>query len=143
MNVRIKTIGDTPLPVYETDGAVAFDFRAREESVIEPQSLGFIPTGLIIEVPDGHALLLAARSSTPKKKGLLIPHGMGIIDQDYCGPGDELFLQYYNFTDAPVVIEEGERCGQGLIVRIDRAEWEPTEEIREETRGGFGSTGQR
>ena len=34
MNVNITTIGDTPLPEYETEGAVAFDFRAREELIM-------------------------------------------------------------------------------------------------------------
>lgn len=86
-------------------------------------------------------MLLAARSSTPKKKGLLMPHGMGIIDQDYCGPKDENLLQYYNFTDEPVTIEKGERCGQALFVAIARAEWENVDAISRSSRGGFGSTG--
>lgn len=141
MKVRIKTIGDTPLPQYETSGAVAFDLRAREETVIEPKSLGLVPTGLVIDIPEGYAMLLASRSSTPKKKGLLMPHGMGIIDQDYNGDEDENYLQYFNFTDEPVTIEKGERCGQAMFVRVDRAEWMQVQEMGGESRGGFGSTG--
>ncbi len=141
MRIRIHTIGDTPLPEYETEGAVAFDLRARERTVIEPRSLGLVRTGLVIEVPKGYTMLLAARSSTPKKKGLLMPHGMGVIDQDYCGPDDENLLQYYNFTDEPVVIEKGERCGQAFFARIAKAEWEMVETIKDTSRGGFGGTG--
>ena len=86
-------------------------------------------------------LLLASRSSLPRKKGLMIPNGVGIIDQDYCGPEDEIHIQVYNFTSAPVHIERGERLAQGIFVRIAQVEWEEVEEIGEKSRGGFGSTG--
>lgn len=141
MKVRIKTLDGGRVPAYETDGAVAFDVAAAKQTTIEPRSLGLIPTGLVVEVPDGYALLLCARSSTPKKKGLLIPHGVGIIDQDYCGPEDELLVQYYNFSDEPVTVEEGERCAQGLFVKIGKAEFSQVDELAAASRGGFGSTG--
>ncbi|MFT4250467.1 MAG: dUTP diphosphatase [Candidatus Woesearchaeota archaeon] len=145
MRVRIQTIGDTPMPEYQTSGAVAFDLQAREETTIPARSLGLIPTGLIIETPREHALLVCARSSTPKKKGLLIPHGIGIIDQDYCGEQDEIQLQYYNFTDEDVLIKKHERCGQAMFLRVDKADFEKIHltqtTFSETSRGGFGSTG--
>jgi dUTP pyrophosphatase len=140
MQVHIKTLGDTPLPKYETEGACAFDLQARERIVVAPKQLGFIPTGLIIRVPAGYMLHVGARSSTAKKKGLLVPHGFGIIDQDYWGEEDEILLQFYNFTDTEVVVEKGERVGQGVFVKIERAEWEKTERMKQKNRGGFGST---
>lgn len=85
--------------------------------------------------------LVVPRSSTPKKLGLSIPHGIGIIDQDFCGPEDELKLQVYNFTEKTVTIRRGLRICQGVFVRVDRAEWDEVEKIEEKTRGGFGSTG--
>jgi dUTP pyrophosphatase len=140
MHVRIKTIGDTQIPKYETEGACAFDLAARERATIQPKSLGLVPSGVIVEVPKGYMLTVVPRSSTPKRKGLLIPHGIGIIDQDYCGEGDEILMQFYNFTDHEVVIEKGERIGQAVFVQIERAELTPVESMREKTRGGFGST---
>jgi dUTP pyrophosphatase len=130
-----------PLPKYETPGACAFDVFARETAVIAPKTLGFIPTGLVVCVPEGHALLLASRSSTPKKKGLLIPHGMGIVDQDYCGPEDEMRVQVWNFTDSPVTVERGERVAQAMLVPVVRCELVETAPATEKSRGGFGSTG--
>jgi dUTP pyrophosphatase len=131
-----------PVPKYETPGACAFDVHAREETVIAPKSLGFIPTGLVVRVPDGHTLLLASRSSTPKKKGLLVPHGIGIVDQDYCGPADEMKVQVWNFTDAPVTVERGERVAQAMLVPIARVTFKEVEPALEaKSRGGFGSTG--
>ncbi len=142
MKVKIKRIDkNLPLPVYETDGSVGFDILAREDSTIEPKSISLIPANIIVEVPVGYMLIVASRSSTPKKKGLMTPHGFGIIDHDYCGPEDEIKIQVFNFTDAPVSIKKGEKIAQGVFVRIDKFEWEELDEIRTESRGGFGSTG--
>ena len=86
-------------------------------------------------------LAIAPRSSTPKKKGLMVPQGVGIIDQDYHGEKDEIMLQVYNFTDQDAVIARGERVGQAAFVRVDQAVWEEIDEAKKTSRGGFGSTG--
>lgn len=142
MKVRIKRLDEKlPLPKYETDGSVGFDFLAREDTVIQPKSLAFVPGNVIVEVPRAYMLLISLRSSTPAKKGLLMPHGIGIIDHDYCGPEDEIKIQVYNFTDKPVTVSRGDRIAQGIFVHIDKFEWEEVAEIRSRSRGGFGSTG--
>ncbi len=142
MKVSIKRIDkELPLPMYESTGAVGFDFVAREETIISAKSLGLIPGNVVIEVPVGYMLVVAARSSAPKKKGLLTPHGIGIIDHDYCGPNDEIKVQVYNFRDEPVIVARGEKIAQGVFVRIDKFEFSEVEEMQRESRGGFGSTG--
>lgn len=139
MKVKIKRIDKSlPLPKYETPGAVAFDVLARETVEIESNSVGRVPANVIIEIPEGYMLLLKDRSSTAKKKGLLCT--VGFIDQDFCGDGDEIQLQFYNFQKEKVVIERGERLGQASFVRIDKHEWEEVEKMEKKTRGGFGST---
>ncbi len=141
-SLRLKRIDSTlPLPRYETAGSIGFDLLARVDTEIAAGGLGFVPVNLIVEVPEGHVLILASRSSTPKKKGLSVPHGIGVIDHDYCGPEDELKVQVYNFTDASVTVARGEKIAQGLLVRADRFEFEEVSELRSESRGGFGSTG--
>ncbi len=142
MKVSLKRIDpELPLPMYESAGAVGFDFVARESMTIEARSLGLIPGNVIIEVPTDYMLVVAARSSAPKKKGLLTPHGIGIVDHDYCGPQDEIKIQVYNFRDEQVTITRGEKVAQGVFVRIDKFEFEEVPEMQRESRGGFGSTG--
>ena len=85
-------------------------------------------------------LLVALRSSTPRKKGLHKPHGIGVIDNDYCGDEDEVKVQVFNSTDKEVVVEKGERIAQGIFVKIDKFEWDEVEKMGK-SRGGFGSTG--
>ena len=142
MKVKICRIDkDLPLPEYHTKGAVAFDLIAREDTNVPPKEIILIPSNNIIKTPPGFALVLAPRSSMPKKTGLSFPHSIGIIDQDYCGEGDEMLLQFYNFSASPVIVERGERLGQAAFVRIDQAEWEEVEQMNKNNRGGFGSTG--
>jgi len=141
MKVRIKRLDSSlPLPVYETDGSVGFDILARETITVESGVIELVPANIIVEVPKGYMLVVASRSSTPRKQGLTPPHGFGIIDHDYCGPEDEIKIQVYNFSGGAVVIERGSKIAQGVFVRVDKFEWEEVEEIRGESRGGFGST---
>lgn len=142
MKVKIKRIDKSiPLPVYETDGAVGFDISAREDFTVRPKEIVLVPSNIIVEVPKGYMLIVASRSSTPRKKGVMQPHGFGIIDHDYCGPEDEIKIQVYNFTDGAVEIKKGDKIAQGVFVRIDKFGWEEIDEIKVKSRGGFGSTG--
>jgi len=141
MKIKIKRLDKSiPLPVYQTSGSVGFDISAREDTVVPPKSVALIPGNVIVETPLGYMLLIALRSSTPRKKGLHKPHGIGVIDNDYCGDEDEIKVQVFNSTDSEVKVEKGERVAQGIFVKIDKFEWEETDSMGE-SRGGFGSTG--
>lgn len=139
--VPIKRI-DTrlPLPTYATAGSVGFDLFCREDTEVAPRKLGFIPGNVIVQTPPGYMLMLTMRSGTPRRKGLLIPHGVGIIDQDYCGEGDELLVQVFNFREEAVMVKRGERIAQGIFVPIVQVTWDEVQEVGK-GRGGFGSTG--
>ena len=140
MNVSITRIDKSlPLPSYETAGATGFDLITREETTIAPGEIGLVPGNVIVKVPEGYSLLIIPRSSLPRKKALVCPHSLGVIDQDYCGPEDEIFVQVQNISLEPVTIERGERIAQGLFVKVEVAKWEEAE-ANGESRGGFGST---
>lgn len=141
MKLTIKRVDTSlPLPKYYTRGSVGLDLYARKKMIVKPQQLGFIPLNIIVKVPAKHMLLLVPRSSTPKKKNLLIPHGVGVIDQDYCGEKDELLFQVYNFSTKPVEIKRGERIAQALLVKISKAELKEVRKMKTVSRGGIGST---
>ncbi len=140
MQIKIKRIDKSlPLPEYQTNGAVAFDLYSRIDIVIPSKTLERIPTNVIVATPKGYMLEIKDRSSTLKKKGLLVT--TGYIDTDYCGETDEILLQVYNITDNEVRVEKGERIGQGVFIKIEIAEWVETDTMDSNSRGGFGSTG--
>ncbi|MDQ3068995.1 MAG: dUTP diphosphatase [Acidobacteriota bacterium] len=141
MKVRItRRDPAVALPARETRGAAGFDLAASADLTVAPGEVTLVPTGLIIKVPDGHFLGIFARSSTPLKRGLMIPNGVGVVDTDYSGPGDEIKIQVYNFTAAAVHLKRGDRIAQGIIMPFVAPEWDEGEPTSED-RGGFGSTG--
>ena len=142
MIIKIKRLDKSlPLPDYQSTGAVAFDLYSRIDSKIAPSEIKMLPSNFIIGIPYGYMLMVAPRSSLFKKKGLKLANTIGIIDQDFCGPEDEVHLALHNFTDQTIQITRGERLAQAMFVRIDKVrQWEEVEEISSQTRGGYGST---
>ncbi len=143
MQVPIHRIdSDLPLPQYETDGSFGFDFLARTNTEILPGSRVLVPGNVIIKCPDELALLILPRSSTYKKTGLTFPHSIGLIDQDYCGPEDEIMIQLVNQTEQTVTVKRGDRIAQGLFVRSPKISFTEVGKdfLGRDSRGGFGST---
>ena len=142
MRLKIRRLDPTvPLPTYGTDEAAGFDLAAAHDLRVAPGQIALVRTGLVIEVPTGHFLGIFARSSTPLKRGLLVANGVGVIDPDYSGPNDEVMVQVLNFTSAEVQVRRGDRIAQGIVLPAPRVSWQEVTEIREVTRGGFGTTG--
>lgn len=141
--VRISRLDPSvPLPAYQTPGAAGFDLAASADVTIAPGTIALVPTGLVIQVPPGHFLGIVARSSTPLKKGLMVANGVGVVDEDYCGPADEVKIQLLNFTATAVDVKRGDRIAQGLFIPVARADWqEHSGDLRQGSRGGFGATG--
>ena len=143
MNVEIYRIDQTlPLPQYETGGSFGFDFLAREDTTIESGQIGLVPSNTIIKCPDGLALLILPRSSTYRKTGLVFPHSIGLIDQDYCGPEDEIMIQLVNPRNHAVTVNKGDKIAQGLFVQSPQVSFVEVEKdfLGKDSRGGFGST---
>jgi len=130
-----------PLPVYQTAGSAGFDLAASVEMTIAPGEVALVPTGLVIAVPAGHLLGVFARSSTPLRRGLMVANGVGVVDSDYSGPTDEIKIEVFNFTAAPVTVRPGDRLAQGILIPFARAEWAEGVVEGRTDRGGFGSTG--
>ena len=100
--------------------ARGYDFFAIEDVTIPPYKIGdnpiLIPTGIKARLPKNEFLMIVNRSSNPKKKKLVIPNSIGIIDSDYYNNADnegEIGFLFYNLSDQPVEIKKGEKLGQG------------------------------
>ncbi len=141
MEIAIRRIHpNTPLPEYKTSGACAFDLAVLDGKTLKPNERFLFSTGLVVNVPNDHVLLLFPRSSNGKK-GIRLANGTGVIDSDYCGPNDELKLMLHNIGDEPYAVEPGERIAQGMFVPITRTTFVEPSEWSTTDRGGFGTTG--
>ena len=85
--------------------------------------------------------MLFNRSSNPKKKGLIIPNGVGVVDSDYYNNPDnegEIAGLFYNMLDEDVILKAGDKMMQGIFVKYGTVE---NDNATGERAGGFGSTG--
>ena len=135
---------DFNLPVRKTAKSAGYDFECIEDIYILPYSFGdkptFVPTGVKCQMEDDEFLMLVNRSSNPKKKNLIIPNSLGIIDADYYGNIDNdghFLFAFYNFGETIVKIEKGYALGQGIFCKYGITEDDAAEGER---LGGFGST---
>jgi dUTP pyrophosphatase len=129
------------LPERSTANSAGYDFYNPERVVLEAGKIAYVKTGVKAYMESGEMLMLCNRSSNPKKKGLVLVNGVGIVDADYADNEEnegEIAFAFMNITDKEVIIEAGEKLGQGIFVKYavtddDAASGERT--------GGFGSTG--
>lgn len=142
--IKVKVINrsSNPLPGYETAHAAGMDLRAdlKEPVVLNPGERKLIPTGLLIEIPEGYEGQVRPRSGLAFKHGITVLNSPGTIDADYRG---EVKVILINHSDQPFTIQNGERIAQLVLARHEQIEWVLTEELAETQRGsgGFGSTG--
>lgn len=143
MNIPIKRFDkNLPLPGGES-GAACFDLYCRESVTIPAGAIRPVPQNVALKVPDGHALLLFARSSTANRKGLMMANSVGVVDPFYCGDNDENLAFLYNFTDQPVTVEAGDRVVQGMFVKFAQFEWQEVESMNSDGHGGYQHASER
>lgn len=118
------------------------DCSAREDIEISAKSVSMVSLNIALKPPHGHFVLLAARSSL-HKRGLMMANGIGIGDEDFSGNNDEYQVALYNFTDVPVMISQGERIVQMIVLPFDRVVWDEINSLDGPDRGSFGTTGIR
>jgi dUTP pyrophosphatase len=141
--IRVKKLNvNAILPAYGSSGAAGADLYACLDAPISiaPGETAWIPTGIALEVPQGCAGLVYARSSLGAKRGLAPANKVGVIDSDYRGEIRVVLLNHSKYTQT---VEPGERIAQFLITPVLTPIYVESAELSDTTRGngGFGSTG--
>ncbi len=132
------------LPERKTKFSAGYDMEAAEDVIIPSFRKGsnptFIKTGVKAYMGDNEYLMLANRSSNPKKKGLILANSVGIIDKDYYENPDndgDIIFAFYNIKEEDVEIKKGDIIGQAIFMPFLVADNDKADGIRV---GGFGST---
>ena len=143
ITVRLKKLDDrATVPTYGSLSAAGADLYAlcEGEVTILPGQTVLVHTGISLELPEGYAGLIYARSGLASKRGLAPANKVGVVDADYRG---EIMVALHNHSEASQTIEAGERIAQLVITPFLAASFEETDELSDTVRGigGFGSTG--
>lgn len=116
------------------------DLRASETVELKAGEFKLIPLGVAMELPKGYEAHVVPRSSTFKNYGVLQVNSCGIIDGSYCGDEDMWRMPVYATRDT--VIRKNDRICQFRIVENQpKIEFQQVASLKNENRGGFGSTG--
>lgn len=131
---------DSTMPVRHHEGDAGFDLFVLEQTLIAPGQFVDVKSGVRVELPAGIWGMIVGRSSTLRKRNLLV--NTGIIDNGYRG---ELFSGVKNLGGSDVLLKPGERIAQFIPLPLTASWLAPVkvEELMESDRGeaGFGSTG--
>lgn len=143
--VLIKKLNENAvIPTYGTEFSAGADLYVCEEAAvtIAPGETKLIHTGIALQIPDGMAGFVYARSGLATKKGLAPANKVGVIDSDYRG---EIMVSLYNQSNCPQTVETGERVAQLVIAPYVHTQFTKVDELSDTVRGvgGFGSTGQK
>lgn len=141
---RLPHAENLELPSYETSGAAGMDLRAAVPEgaplVLAPGKRALVPTGFVMEIPQGFEAQIRPRSGLAFKNGITCLNTPGTIDSDYRG---EVKVLLINLGEADFVIERGMRIAQMVIAPVTQVAIAEVTETSETRRGvgGFGSTG--
>lgn len=145
--MRIKRLAhgaDLELPSYESAAAAGLDLRAalpvNEPMMLEPGKRALVPTGLAIELPEGHEGQVRPRSGLAVKHGISLVNTPGTIDADYRG---EVKILMINHGEVAFEVQRGMRIAQMVVVPVTQVEIAEVNDLSNTERGagGFGSTG--
>ena len=137
VNAKVPTYG-SPLCA----GADLYALTNGETITFLPGETKIIHTGIALEIPEGYAGLIYARSGIANKRGLAPSNKVGVVDADYRG---EIMVSLHNHSTLVQEISDGERIAQMVIAPFLSVEYTEVDELSSTERGvgGFGSTGKK
>lgn len=140
MTIKVRKLVDGLFDIEQAHHGEWYDLRAAKSVELKKGEFAYIPLGVAIELPEGYEAIVAPRSSTAKKFGILQANSIGVIDHEYCGDNDEWMMPVYAIKDT--LIHKNDRICQFRIQKIQpEATIKYVNHLGNTDRGGLGSTG--
>ena len=138
-NIPIKYHADI-IPLEKTENGDWIDLRVAEDVELKAGEFKIISLGVSMKLPDGYEALVIPRSSTFKNWGIIQTNHCGLIDNSYCGNDDVWMFPALATRD--VLIEKNSRiCQFRIQKKMGDLVFNPVDELEDENRGGFGTSG--
>jgi len=135
-----KLRDDAIVPSRAYEGDAGLDLSACERATLEPGARAVVGTGIAVEIPEGFAGFVQARSGLAAKHGIGVVNSPGLVDSGYRG---ELRVVLLN-TDRrdTFTVEPGMRIAQLVVMPVASVRLVESEELAGSERGGrgFGSS---
>lgn len=116
------------------------DLRAAEDITLKAGTFQLIPLGVAMKLPKGYEAHIVPRSSTFKNFGIIQTNHQGVVDETYCGDGDQWFFPAYAMRDTEIKTND-RICQFRIIEHQPVLQFDEVAALTDEDRGGIGSTG--
>ena len=141
MDLPVRRLrADAVLPSQAYAGDAGLDLAACEGVTLEPGERATVPTGIAVEIPDGHAGFVQPRSGLAARHGISVVNSPGLIDSGYRG---EIRVVLLN-TDMrnAFTVKTGMRIAQLVVAPVAAVRPVEVEElaVSERSDQGFGSS---
>jgi dUTP pyrophosphatase len=130
---------DARIPDRAYDGDAGLDLAACDAVVVGPGKRAVVPTGIAVEIPEGHAGFVQPRSGLAARHGIGIVNSPGLIDSGFRG---EICVVLLNTGEEEFSVEPGMRIAQLVVLPVASVRVVEVDELAASDRGtrGFGSS---
>ena len=140
MDIKIKYMDKDLKPIDAAHKGEWIDLRSAETIEMNAGEFRKIRLGVAMQLPPGYEAIIAPRSSTFDKWGIIFLNSIGIIDNLYCGDNDEWHVAVMALRKTK--IHKNDRICQFRILHGQPSlQFIEVEHMDSPDRGGFGSTG--
>ena len=142
MKLKIKILDkDIPSPKFAHEGDAGLDLYSTIDYLLKPFERKLVPTGIMVEIPEGYAGFVQPRSGLAINHGISLVNTPGLIDSGYRGEIKAILINLdpvKNFG-----IKRGDKICQMVLMKVENTEIIFKDELNASDRGegGFGSTG--
>ena len=141
MEIKVHYLSEEIEELRYIDGKSDWiDLRSARNISLKKGEFCLIPLGIAVELPAGYESHIVPRSSTFKNFGIIQTNSMGIIDETYCGNGDQWHFPAYALRDTEIHVND-RICQFRIMEHQPALTFVKTERLAGQDRGGFGSTG--
>lgn len=138
--IKIKYHSDEIERLGKFDKGDWIDLRSAEDVEMKKGESALISLGISVQLPEGYEMIIAPRSSTYKKFGIIQTNSIGVIDSSYNGDNDIIMMPV--LADRDTRIRVNDRICQFRIQKNQpEIVFEEVDSLDNDDRGGFGSTG--
>lgn len=106
LQIKIKYLSDAIDKIQKIKVGDWIDLRAAQEVELKKGQQYYIPLGVAMELPKGYEAWLTSRSSMAKKFNIQHSDDLGVIDNSYCGDGDEWKLPVVALEDTVIHVND-------------------------------------
>lgn len=139
-NVKVKYFTDKIDHLEKLEQGDWIDLRLAEDTHMGAGEFKLLPLGVAMQLPVGYEAIVAPRSSTYKKWGIVQTNSIGVIDESYCGGGDEWKLPAIALFDTDIPANT-RICQFRIQKKQPKLNFITVDELDNPDRGGIGSTG--